>query len=253
MLKDIFPARLIFRPSDTFTEIARGRTGWAWPLGIYAAATVASAALLAAAPPEFLAKAAGGLPPPAGGFTVYLLTGLPGGLAFAFFSCALLSGFASVLRSGRLMFRVPLPAAAAAVYAFFFVARYNAGAAGPAGWAAAACALGLAAWAALREPRAYLRLVKAFLSLSVFAAAASAAGAAALLAGMPDAYPAAEYFLSFLSVAWLVKAAITLTGLSAARAFAAAVPALLGAAAFAFSLLALGLVGPEVFHLLLLM
>ena len=60
MLKDIFPVKLIFRPTDTFTEIARGRTGWAWPLGIYAAAAIASAALLAAAPPEFLAKAAGG-------------------------------------------------------------------------------------------------------------------------------------------------------------------------------------------------
>jgi len=253
MLKHSFPVKIIFRPSEAFAELAEGRTGWAWPLGLYAAATLATAALLAAAPADFLAATAGGLPPPAGGFAFYFFTGLPGGLAFAFFSCALLAGFASVLRSGRLMLRVPLPAAAAAIYAFFFIARYNARSAGPLGWAAAAAALGLAAWAALRDLRAYLRLVKAFLSLSVFTAAAALAGAAALLAGAPEVYKAAEYFLSFVSLVWLVKAAAAVTGLCAARACAAAIPALLGAAAFAFSLMALGLVGPEVFQLLLLM
>jgi len=253
MFKNIFPVKIIFRPAEAFAEIAEGRAGWAWPLGLYAAATLATAALLAAAPADFLAATAGGLPPPAGGFPVYFFTGLPGGLAFAFFSCALLAGFAVILRSGRLMLRVPLPAAAAAVYAFFFIARYNAHAGGPADLAVAAAALGLAAWAALRDLQAYLRLVKAFLSLSVFSAAAALAGAAALLASAPGAYKAAEYFISFISLVWLIRAASAITGLSTPRALAAAVPALLGTAAFAFSLLALGLVGPEFFQLLLLM
>lgn len=253
MIKDSFPLRVIFRPAETFSEIASGRTGWAWPLGLYVFSSLSSAALLAAAPAEFLAKTAGGLPPPAGGFTGYLFTGLPGGLAFAFFSCALVSGFAAILRSGRLMWRVPLPAAATAVYAFFFIARHNARASGPSGWAAAAAALGLASRAALRDSRAYLQLVKAFLSLSVFAAAADLSGATAALAGSCAAYMAAEYFFSFISLIWFVKAVTRICGLPAARASAAVVPALLGAAAFAFSLLALGLLGPEVFQLLLLM
>ena len=253
MLKNIFPVKLIFRPAEAFTELTEGRTGWAWPLALYTAATLATAALLAAAPAEFLEAGSGGLPPPAGGFAVYLITGLPGGLAFAFFSCALLTGFASVLRTGRLMLRVPLPTAITAIYAFFFIARYNARSGGPLGWAVAAAALGLAAWAALRDPRAYLQLVKAFLSLSVFSAAAGLAGAAALLAGAPEVYKAAEYTFSLISIIWLIRAAAAVTGLSAARACAAAVPALLGAAAFSFSLLVLGLVGPGVFQLLLLM
>jgi hypothetical protein len=254
MIKDFFPVKIISRPTETFAEIAAGRTGWAWPLGLYFASTLSSSILLADIPAEFLARASAGLPMPAGkGFLACFTAGLPGGIGFAFFSCALITGFSSLLRSGRLMFRVPLPAAGAAAYAFFFVARLHTRAAGAAGWLAAGAALALTLRAALKERHAWLTLLKAFLSISVFTITADLAGAAAVLAGAPDAYRAAEYFFSFISLVWLIRAAAAITGLSAARAFAAVVPALLGTFAFAFSLLALGLLGPDVFQILLLM
>lgn len=253
MIKNSFPVKLILRPSEAFADLGSGAAGWGWPLGLFALAAVSSAALLALVPPAFLAEAAAGLPPKSGSFSAYLPAGLAGGALFALFSCALLAGFSRLLASGRLMFRVPLPAAAVAAYAFFFVARHNAGAAGPSGWLAAAAALGMAALAAFRAGGAYPALLKAFLSLSVFALLGDACGAVAALAGSAALYTGAEYAFSFLSIAWLARAVCVICGVSVPRAFAAAIPALLGAAAFAFSLMTLGLIPADMFQLMLMM
>ena len=254
MIKDSFPFKLLLKPAETFSAIARGETGWAWPLAIFAASVLSSALLLSLAPAEFMAAASTDLPAPAGlGFTVYLATGLPGGLGFAFFFCALLSDFSSLLKSGRLMLRAPLPLAGVGVYAVFFIARMNARAGGAAGWAVAAAALIFSIWAALWYRKTWLGLMKAFFAVSIFTILADLAGGAAALAGSTGAYKVSEYLFAILSLAWLLKAACAVTGLSGARAFSALLPAMLGAAAFAFSLLTLGVIKPEVFQLLLLM
>ena len=254
MIKDSFPFKLLLKPAETFSAIAKGETGWAWPLAIFAASVLSSALLLSLAPAEFMAAASTDLPAPAGlGFTVYLATGLPGGLGFAFFFCALLSDFSSLLKSGRLMLRAPLPLAGVGVYAVFFIARMNARAGGAAGWAVAAAALIFSIWAALWYRKTWLGLMKAFFAVSIFTILADLAGGAAALAGSTGAYKVSEYLFAILSLAWLLKAACAVTGLSGARAFSALLPAMLGAAAFAFSLLTLGVIKPEVFQLLLLM
>lgn len=252
-MKNFFPFQLLFRPAAAFEALAAGRTGWAWPAALWALSTLTSAAMLAWAPADFLAATAAGLPPPDGGIVSYSLQGLAGGLLFSVFSCALLAGFSRVLAGGRLMLRVPVPAGAAALYALAFLALRAAPAFKPAGWLLLLAAVFLAALGAYRERAVYPALLKVFLALSVFALAADLLGLLALAAGAPDAYKAAEYAVSAASLVWLVRAVSAVTGLSAARSAAAAVPALLGAAAFAFSLMTLGLLSPEVFQLLLMM
>ena len=254
MIKDSFPVKLLLKPAETFSAIAGGETGWAWPLGIFAASVTATALLLSLAPAQFLAAASTDLPAPAGlMFTDYLAAGLPGGLGFAFFFCALLSDFTSLLKSGRLMLRAPLPLAGVTAYALFFIIRLNARAGGAAGWAIAAAALLFSVWAAFWYRKTWLGLMKAYLAVSVFSIIAALAGGAAALAGSTGAYKVSEYLFAILSLVWLLKAAGAMTGLSGARSFCALVPAMLGAAAFAFSLLTLGLIKPELFQLLLLM
>ncbi|MCM2266395.1 MAG: hypothetical protein NDI60_01325 [Elusimicrobiales bacterium] len=252
-MKDFFPLKVLIRPGEVFSGIAAGRTGWAWPLGLFALSVLSSAAMLAWAPRVFLAATAAGLPPTEGTFISYLLSGLAGGALFSAFSCALLAGFCSLLAGGRLMLRVPLPFAAAALYGFFFLALRGAPGLRPVGWAALFAAAALAIFSAWRLRAAYPALLKAFFALSVFSAAADLLAAAAIPVGAAELYTTAEYALSALALVWLVRACAAVTGLSGARAAAAVVPALLGAAAFAFSLLTLGLISPEVFHLLLMM
>jgi hypothetical protein len=254
MIKDSFPVKLLLKPSETFTAIAEGKTGWAWPLALFAASAVSSALLLALVPADFMAAASSDLPAPSGlGFFSYLAAGLPGGLGFAFFFCALLSDFSSLLKTGRLMLRAPLPLAGVAAYALFFIVRLNAHAGGAAGWAVAGGTLCFSVWAALWYRKTWLGLMQAFFAVSLFTILSDLAGGAAALAGSTGAYKVSEYFFAFISVAWLLKAACAMTGLSGARAFSALLPAMLGAAAFAFSLLTLGVIKPEVFQLLLLM
>jgi hypothetical protein len=254
MTKDFFPVKLLLEPAATFSAMAEGKTGWAWPLSLFAASVTATALLLSLAPAGFMAAASTDLPAPSGfGFTTYLAAGLPGGLGFAFFFCALLSDFSSLLKSGRLMLRAPLPLAGVAAYALFFAVRMKAHDGGAAGWLVAGGTLCFAVWAALWYRKTWLGLMKAYLSVSVFSTLAALAGGAAALAGSPDAYKVSEYLFAILSLVWLLKAAGAMTGLSGARAFCALVPSLLGAAAFAFSLLTLGLIRPELFQLLLLM
>lgn len=253
-LIEIFPVRLILEPSRTFGAINSGEAGWRWPLGLYAAAAVTSAALAALVPPEFLARASTDLPaPPAAGFLPALAGALPGGLLFDAFFCAMAAAFSSLLAGGRLMFRLPLPAAAVAGYALFFILRLDRGLGGTAGWLAAGGTAVLLAWAALALRPRFTPLLKIVLALSVFALGADAACAAAALAGSPRAYMFSQYAFAALEAGWLVRGAAAACGLSAARAFAAVLPALLGSAAFAFSLFTLGLVNSQLFQMLLMM
>lgn len=254
MMKDSFLFKLLFRPGEAFEALNSGAAGWGWPLGLFALSAASSAALLAWAPPDFLAASGTALPDAGnGGFGFYLAAGLAAGVLFSAFACALLAGFSEALASGRLMLRVPLPAAAVAAYAFFFAARRGAAPPGTVGWLVAAAAAGLTAWAAFRARRGMPALLKAFLAVSAFTVLSDACGAAAALAGSASFYTGAQYFFSFVSIAWLVKASAVLRGISSPRALAAAVPALLGAAAFAFSLAALGVLPPKLFQLVLLM
>lgn len=253
MITDSFPIKLVLRPLETFEEIRSGAVGWGWPLGIYAAAAVASALLITSLPPDFLARASSDLPS-AGklGLAGALAAGLPGGLVFNAFFCALTAAFAVFLSRGRLMFRLPLPAAAVAGYAFFFILRLDEAAGGAAGWLAAGAALAFAARAALRDRAVFAALLKLLLALSVFALLSDLACAAAALADAPRAYKASEFVFAFLSLGWLVRGVSGSAGVPAAKAFAAVLPALLGAAAFAFSIHTLGLISSEVFEMLLL-
>lgn len=253
MTTDFFPLKLVFRPSEYFSDVAAGRAGWGWPLALYAADAAASALLITNISPDFLARASSDLPTAAGiTFASALAAVLPGGLAFNAFFCALAVAFAAFIGKGRLMFRLPLPLAAVAGYALFFILRLDEAAGGAAGWLAAGGALAFAAWAALRSRAVFGAMFKLLLALSVFALASDLACAAAALADAPRAYRAAEFFFAFLSLGWLVRGAAVAAGIPAARAFAAVLPALLGAAAFAFSLHTLGLLSAKVFEMLLL-
>lgn len=254
MIEEYFPARLILRPSAAFEDIVNGRSGWAWPLALYGAAAVSSALLAAFLPPDFLAQASTDLPaPPAAGFWPALAAGLPGGLLFNAFFCALITAFSAALAGGRLMFRLPLPAAAVAGYAFFFILRLNAAWGGAAGWLAAGAAAALAGWAAFAMRGRFAALLRLVLALSLFTIMADLACAGAALAGSPRAYAGSQYAFAVISLGWLVRGAAAACGSGSARAFAAVLPALLGAAAFAFSLFTLGLISPQVFQMLLLM
>jgi hypothetical protein len=254
MIKDSFPFRLTFRPAELFADMAAGRTGWGWPCAIYAAATLSSALLMADLPADFMARLASDLPVPAGGtFASYMAAGLPGGIGFAAVFCALLSVFAAFLQRGRLVGRFLLLAAGVGAYAVFFVARMNMHASGWPGWAAAAAALAFTAWGAYRSPSAWLKLLQAALATCLFSLASDLATAAGAAADSVQFCVGAEYFFSFLSLIWLVKAARAVTGLSAPRTLVALLPALIGALAMAFSLLALGVIGPKVFLALMLM
>lgn len=254
MLKDFFPVKLILSPAEVFAEIAAGKTGWGWPLALYAASILSSALLLSLVPAAFLAAAAPDFPAAAGlTFWGYLGAGLPGGLAFAFFFCALLRAFSGWLKSGRLMLRLPVPAAGVAAYAFFFMLKIHARGGGAAGWLAAAAALVFALRSARPGRREYPALLKAFLAISLFTLISNLAGGAAALSGSPQVYRWSEYLFAFLSITWLTKAVMPITGTTAARAFTATVPALLGAAAFFFSLFALGALSSEVLQVLFLL
>lgn len=253
MMKDLFPLKLLFSPSEAFAGFASGRTGWGWPLLLCALSALASSALLAWAPRDFLAGTAAGLPPPDGSFLYYSAVSLAGEAALTLFSGALLAGFAGLLAGGRLMLRVPLPPLLVAGYAFFFLAARSEPALKGAGWPVFLAALAAAAWAARRAGARYAALLKLFLSVSVFSLLAAALGAVTAPFGLSSLQKAGEYTLAFLSLFWLGKGLCAVTGLSAARAAAALVPALLGALAFAFSLMALGLISPAAFQLLMML
>ncbi|HNW43873.1 MAG TPA: hypothetical protein PKI19_05160 [Elusimicrobiales bacterium] len=254
MFKDFFPVKVLFRPAETFAAIASGKTGWAWPLALYCASAAASAHALCSLPPEFLAAAAPGVQLAQDrGFWWYLAVGLPGGLAFALFFCALLSAFLPYISAGRLPARLAALVTAAGAYGFFFLLPFKtAPAYNGAARLLALLAAGGAAGLAARSRPLYARLLKAMLALSALTLAADALGAAAAAAGSVAAYSAGQYFFAALALVYLVKAAAAFQATTAARAAAAVVPAMLAGLAFLFSLSVLGVLSPEIFQALLL-
>lgn len=253
MLKNIFPLKVILEPSETFAGIAAGRTGWGWPLGLYAISMACSALLYSTLPPQYIAESFEGLTLPAGrGFWSYFTLSLPGVLAFSLFICALLSALASFLRSGRLSLRLPLAALGTGAYAILAAAAHGSAALRPAGIGAALAAAAFACRAAWQDKQRYAAALKALLALSAISIIADLAGGAAALAGSIKFYTASAYVFSILSLIWLAKAVSAIYGIAAARAAAAAVLAILGSAAFLFLLHNLRLLPPELFQVLML-
>lgn len=254
MIKDLFPVRVLFRPNETFAAIAAGKIGWLRPLALYCASAAASAFMLCSLPPEFLAEATSGVKLAAGrGFLWHLSVGLPGGLGFTLFFCALLAAFLSYIKAGSLPARLACLVLGTAAYGFFFLLPLKGSAAYIlATRLLAALAAAFAVWTAVRHRQCYARLAKAVLGLSVITLASDAAGAAAALAGSVSAFNACQFFFAALALAYTVKAAASFFGTSTARAAAAVVTAMLAAAAFLFSLSSLGLLSPEIFQALLL-
>lgn len=253
MIKDYFPVKFLLRPSSVFSETVSGRTGWGWPLALYAAATAGSILLAAFLPREFL-LAAEGLPLPAGPLSAgRLAAGLAAGLAFNAYFCALLAPFAAFLAGGRTILRLPAPVAALTAYFLLFIplrlyGRYS----GAADWLAVAAAAAFGIWGALRFRAVLPALFKLTLAVSLFTLLSCLPEWWAAAAGAPAVYKAVEYVFSFLSVIWLTRGTSAATGVPAARSFSAVVLALTGAALFSFSLLTLGLIGKDMFQLLLL-
>ena len=253
MFKDVFPVKLIFKPAETFSALAAGEIGWGWPLALSGASAAASAFTLCSLPPEFLAEVTSGVKlAPGRGFLWYLSVGLPGGLGFTLFFCVLLAAFLPYIKAGRLPVRLALLMLGTGAYGFFFLLPFKTAAYTLAARLLAALAAAFAIRTAAVSRLFCARLAKAVLALSILTLAADAVGAAAALAGSVIAYNAGQYFFAALALAYTVKAAAAFSGASAARAAAAVVPAMLAAAAFLFSLSALGLLSPEIFQTLLL-
>lgn len=253
MFKDTFPVKVLLRPSETFARIAAGKTGWAWPLGLYAASVAGSAFLFSVLPPQFIADSFEGAALPQGrGFWFYFGISLPGGFLFTLFTGAVLSALTGFLREGRLSFRLLPAALGIGACGLFAAAVHGSPSLRPAGLAAALAALVFAAWAALRGKDRYAAILKAMFALSALSLAGDLSGGAAALAGSVRAYAASEYFISLLSLIWLAKAAAAVYGTAKPRAANAAVLAVLGAAAFLFLLHNLRILPEEIFQVLLL-
>lgn len=253
MLKDFFPAKVLLRPTETFSAIAAGKTGWGWPLALYAVAAASSAFLLSVLPPQFITESFEGAALPQGrGFWFYFAVSLPGGFLTALFTCAILSAFTVFLREGRLSLRLPLAALATGACGLLAAALHGSEALRPAGYAAAFAAVAFALLTALRDRRRYAAILKAMLSLSAVNITADLAGGAAALAGSAGSYTASQYFFSFLSLIWLSRAAAAIYDAARPRAANAAVLAILASAAFIFLLFNLHLLPQELFQVLLL-
>ena len=253
MLKNIFPVKVLLKPSEVFSRIAAGKTGWGWPLGLYVVSVSGSAFLLSVLPPQFITDSFEGVALPQGrGYWFYLGISLPGGFLFTLFAGALLSAFTVFLREGRLSLRLALAALATGACGLLAAAAHGSAALRPAGFAAALAAAAFAFWASLRDRDRYSAILKAMLSISALSLAADLAGGAAALAGSIKAYAATAYFFSFLSLIWLSKAAAAVYDSATPRAASAAVLAALCATAFLFLLHNLRVLPPELFQVLLL-
>lgn len=253
MLKNFFPANIILKPSETFSGIAAGKTGWGWPLALYALSMAGSAFMLSALPPQFIAETFDGATPPQGrGFGFFFLVAIPGGLLFSILASALLSALTAFLRIGRLSLRLPLAALAVLAYAILSAALHDLSGLRTTGIAAALGAAGLASWAARRDEKRWAAMLKALLALSIISLLSDLAGGIAALSGSVKGYTASEYFFSLLSLVWLAKAATIVYDISRPRAVSAAVLAILGSAAFLLLLSNLRLLPPDISSVLLL-
>jgi len=253
MFKDFFPLRVIFEPAETFGRISAGKTGWGWPLGLYALSIACSAFMLSVLPPQFIADSFEGAALPQGrGFWFYLAVAMPGGLVFSLFTCALLSVFTLFLRAGRLSLRLPLAALGLGAFGLLAAAMRASASLRPAGIAAALAASAFAFLAARRKKERFAAMLKAILALSVISVAAELAGGAAALAGSVETYTASSYLFSLFMLVWLAKAGAAVYDTAKPRAAGAAVLAILGSTAFLFLLLNLRLLPQEIFSVLLL-
>lgn len=253
MFNSSYPVKVILKPSGAFADIAAGKTGWGWPLALYALSITGSAFMLAALPPQFIAETFDGATPPQGrGFAFFLLVAMPGGLLFSLLICALLSALTGFMRIGRLSLRLPFAALAVLAYAVLSAAVRDLPGLRAAGVAAALGAAGLASWAALRDRERCAAMLKALFALSAITLLSDLAGGAAALAGSVKVYTASEYFFSLLSLVWLVKASTAVYGASRPRAVSAALLAIFGSVAFLLLLSNLPLLPPDVSTVLLL-
>lgn len=251
MLKDSFPYRLLAEPGAVFAELADGRAGWSWPVGLYAASAAVSAASLMLLPPDFLAEVSGGAALKGGhGFAWYLAVGLPGGLLFDLFACACLCLFAPFLRTGRLAWRLAAVVLGVASYAFFFMLPSPA-LAWPKRLAVLLAAAG-AARAGFARRKDLAPLLKAALALALLSIAAELCGAAAAAAASPDAYLAGQVVFALASLYYLGRAGALYFGTGTAKAAAAALAAMAAALAFFSSLGAVGLLSKDLAEALLL-
>lgn len=252
--KGSFPVTVLLHPAKAFGSIAAGKTGWAWPLGVYALSTAASVLLFTLLPPRFIAESFEGLTLNAGrGFFFYLGGSLAGGFIFTLFICSFISALARFLGEGRLSLR--LIAAGLAILVFGITAGTMHGAAGGArafGLAAAAAAALFAGWAGFSDGKRYPAVLKSMLALYVLALVGSLAASVAALAGSVKAYTAIEYCFSLLSLCWLAKAVAAVYGAARARAAAAAVLAICSGLAFLFLVYNLGLIPEEIFQALMI-
>ncbi|MBI4350631.1 MAG: hypothetical protein HY550_04265 [Elusimicrobia bacterium] len=252
MRTEFFPVKVILKPSEVFSGIAAGETGWGWPLGLYALSTACSALLVSVLPPRFLAEAFEGAALPQGrGALFYLAVSLPGGFLFTLFAAAVLARLTVYLREGRLALRLALAAAGTGLFGLLAAAAHGSAAPRAAGAAAALAALGFAFWSALRDKDRYAALLKAMLAVSALSLAGELAGGLAALTGSSGLYTASAYFFSLLSLIWLAKAAAAVFSAAGPRAANAAVLAILASAAFLFLLHNLRLLPPDVFQVLL--
>lgn len=249
-----FPVKALFEPEAAFRELAEGRRGWGWPLGLYALSVCLAALLFTLLPPQYLADTLEGFSLSRDrGFFYYFPAALAGGLALTFFLGALVSALSRFLSGGRLSLR--LAGAAALIGAFGLLAAAMHGASGgrrAAGIAALAAAALAAGWSGYSDRKAFPALVKCLLSVSVLALAGDLCGAAAALAGSLRAYTAAEYVFAVLSLYWSAKAVSAVYGAAKARAAAAVVLGAFGAMAFLFLALNTRLLPAGFFEALLL-
>jgi hypothetical protein len=253
-LTDSFPVKVMLAPEAAFRAIADKRTGWAWPLALYALAAGASALLFKLVPPEFLAESFEGLTlTRARGFFFYYSFSLAGGLLFTAFICALISALSRFLGAGRLSARIISAALAVGMFGIAAAAMHGAaGGARAAGVAAVAAAVLFALWAAYSNRLIFPLLLKGMLAVSALELAGSLPAGAAALAGSVKIYTGVEYLFSILSLYWLAKAVSVFYGADRARAAAATVLALFGGLAFLFLVFNLGLLPPDIFEALLL-
>lgn len=253
-ITDPFPVKVLLQPEAAFSDLAAGRRGWGWPLGVYALSICLAALLFTLLPPQYLADSLEGFSLSRDrGFFYYFPAALAGGLALTLFLSALVSALARFLGGGRLSVR--LAGAAALIGAFGLLAAALHGAEGgrrAAGLAAAAAAALFAGWAGYSDRKNFPALLKCLLSVSGLALAGDLCGAAAALAGSVRAYTAAEYLFAVLSLYWSAKAVAAVYGAAKARAAAAVVLGAFGAMAFLFLALNTGLLPEGLFEALLL-
>lgn len=246
--------QIFTRPLTAGERLRTENVNWVLPAALFLTASVSSALLAGRVPPDFLADlAGGGTIPRGGGFFTSLPVCLSGTFGFTAFFSALLCGFAPFLNKGRLARRLPSLLLVPLAYGFFFLLPLKAHLFFRAAqWLLAAAAASFAAGAAWRGRARYAPLMQIMLILSLLTLASDALSWGAVLAGSIPVYTGGQYLFAFVSLVYIARAAAGLFEVPVARAAVAAVAAMLGAAVFVYSLMALGLLSADTFQALML-